>query len=160
MSTMPSNEQAPDSRSQLLSHIHLATKAHDNVAKGLRKRRWWIGCSLIVLGPLAVLVLTYHYVWDVWGRQGMVLDGVEFALLLMALVAGFWRLGGSQHEKWIRERLCTEILRRESFLFVAGVGPYLDPGVLSIRVEDRIKTIGSSAKDLVELVPMVTERGD
>lgn len=163
MNAKSPHDQPGASEPELLSKIEDETTIHDNAAKGLQQKRWKIGFSLILLGPAAVLCSTAQFGLSPLNghpRAGLALDCADAGLLLAALVASFWHFGGSQHEKWIHERLCTELLRRESFLLGAGVGPYLSPDVLSIRVENRLETIESPTRNLVELMPMATEPGN
>lgn len=159
MSADPRNDQAIDSAPNLLVRIQKALKHHDELARRLQHTRLWRGCSLIVLGPLALVLSAIQSVWKIGGPWGVFLIALESGALLVALIATFWKTGGA-HTEWIRERLRTEILRREYFLLAARVGPYLNPGVLHLRVENRMQAIGSTTKDPVEHVPMVTEQGD
>ena len=157
--SVESLQEPKGSVSDPLSRIRTETDVHDANAKNLQQTRWRIASRLIVLGPAAVFFSTTQFVWHGHGAWDLVFEGLDAGLLVVALVLSIWHVGASQHEEWIRERLCTEILRRERFLFAAGVGPYLRPGVPPIQVEDRLNVIGSQTRDLVGLVPMVAEPG-
>jgi hypothetical protein len=92
-------------------------------------------------------------------RVGVFLILTELLLLAVALWISFLGMGRS-HKDWMRERLRTEILRREEFLLLARVGPYLgvSASLLASRVRERLLLIESDVRDPLEMLSMADQQ--
>jgi uncharacterized protein DUF4231/conflict system pore-forming effector with SLATT domain len=105
------------------------------------------------LTPAAVLCLAVQLlVFSEPGRVSILLISVELLLLSVAVAIGLLQ-GGEAHERWLRSRVRSELLRREEFLYLARVGPYLTAHQPEMEVDARIAEIRGVA-DPVELIPL------
>lgn len=145
-----------------ISLIGQARERHDDRAKALQQARNYFALAVAFVGPIAVSLLATHVLLSErnsplpLSRSASVgLIVLECSLLLTALVIGFLELGGS-HKQWIKERLRTELLRREEFLLLARVGPYLSAPEedLQDRVCERLLFIDSEINDPLDLIAM------
>jgi hypothetical protein len=142
-------------------HILEAVRRHDPIAMKLQKRRWTFARVAASIGPLAVLLLVTQTLAignatvGIPYSVGVFLILTELLLLAVALWISFLGMGRS-HKDWIRERLRTEILRREEFLLLARVGPYLGVPLSSLvnRVRERLLLIESEVRDPLQMLSM------
>ncbi|MEU0985975.1 hypothetical protein [Streptomyces sp. NPDC005953] len=84
-----------------------------------------VGIRLAVLPALAVLFLTVQTLFINNGEPlafGFILAE---CLLLVAMIWTIWT-GQEPNKPWVVNRMRAEIFRREMFLLLSGVGPYLD----------------------------------
>ncbi len=95
-----------------------------------------LGRQLIVLSQLAVLFLSLQLVLEPAAPCGFLLILGEFACLALVLRAILLTMGPTK--EWVRARVRAELLRREQFLAVSGVGPYLTAEDLAERVRVRL----------------------
>jgi hypothetical protein len=89
------------------------------------------------------------------------LIGLELILLAGALGISFLSAGRS-HKEWVRERLRSEILRREEFLLHGQVGPYLNTprSMLDNRVQERLRVIENEVGNPLPLLSMTDGQGN
>jgi hypothetical protein len=99
------------------------------------------GHQLIVLSQLAVLLLSLQLVLKPAASCGFLLILGEFACLALVLRAILLTTGPTK--EWVRARVRAELLRREQFLAVSGVGPYLTAEDLEGRVRLRLHELES-----------------
>jgi hypothetical protein len=139
-----------------------ARERHDSRALKLQKKRLTFALVAVAIGPVAVSLLAvqviavppeFHFV-------ARVLIGLELILLAGALGISFMSTGRS-HNEWIRERLRSEILRREEFLLYGQVGPYLNTprSMLDNRVQERLRIIENDVGDPLPLLSMTDSQG-
>jgi hypothetical protein len=139
--------------------IDEAFKRRDTKALKYHRRRLNLTVFAVALGPVAILLLaTQVLVYPEGGVIGSTFITAELAVLTMALAIGFLQMGRS-HRLWIRERLRSEILRREGFLLRARAGPYLDisVGKLGNKVRERLVTLDSNVNDPITLLRLQDE---
>lgn len=97
----------------------------DGVSTRAGKRHATVGVVDAFLLPGAVLLLTIQIFALPHGGTGAILMiALELLCLIAALAIPFTGLGVPR-EEWVRSRLRTELLRRERYLVMARVGPYL-----------------------------------
>jgi SMODS and SLOG-associating 2TM effector domain 1 len=140
-----------------LKLIHDTLTEHDDAAKDLQKRRYRAGTWVALLGPIVIVL---QAVQTSFFREPGKLVGAyvllifEALFLLVALVWVLLRID-SAHAQWMRERICSEILRREEFLCLARVGPYLRiNNSLLARVQDRLLLITSPHHHPTKFLPL------
>jgi hypothetical protein len=159
---MASGPVTADMRPDPISLIGQARDRHDSRAVGLQHARHYFALAVAFVGPIAVALLVTHVLLSDGGSRahlsrsaGAALILTECLLLLLALVIGFLGVGGS-HKHWIRERLRAELLRREEFLLLARVGPYLNATEedTANRVCERLVSIDSDVNDPLDLIAM------
>lgn len=132
---------------------------HDTRAEQFQQQRFTFAVCTSVVGPLAVALLAIQLIaYHDRPQVGQWLVLIEAILLFIALIIGFLGLGGS-HKRWIKERLRSELLRREEFLVRARVGPYLrtKPHLLDDRVSARLVVIDSEVNNPLPLIEMREE---
>jgi hypothetical protein len=138
------------------SLIERARARHDERARTLQKTRRYFALTVAFVGPISVLLLAFVVSSESLGRVGTsLIIALECLLLLFALITGFLEFGES-HKQWIEERLRAELLRREQFLLLAGVGPYLLAAEedLPDLVRGRLLFVDSEINDPLDLIPM------
>jgi hypothetical protein len=108
--------------------IARARKKWDQVAIENRPKVVSFHTAVALFTPFAVLLLAIQImVFPHQNAASLILIALELALLLFVLLTGFASLGPSP-QRWLLPRLRCEILRREEFLLMARVGPYLKCG--------------------------------
>ncbi|WP_329021485.1 hypothetical protein [Streptomyces sp. NBC_00690] len=83
-----------------------------------------VGIRLAVLPALAVLFLTVQTVFLNNGESLAIGFILAECLLLVAMIWTIWT-GQEPSRPWVVSRMRGEVFRREMFLLLAGVGPYL-----------------------------------
>jgi hypothetical protein len=121
------------------------------------------GLSVALLPSLALLCLTLQVLLLPHGTSWGVGFVAAEALFLGWLIFLIWT-SPNPSLRWARSRFRAELLRREQYLCLAAVGPYLElpaqeaSGISRRRVE---LIRGASFEDLKRLLPMTTqERGE
>ncbi|MEU5400633.1 hypothetical protein ABZ348_15240 [Streptomyces sp. NPDC005963] len=84
-----------------------------------------VGIRLAVLPALAVLFLTVQTLFINNGEPLALGFILAECLLLVAMIWTIWT-GQEPNKPWVVNRMRAEIFRREMFLLLTGVGPYLD----------------------------------
>ena len=113
---------------ELMLRLHAAHEQWDQRAIDTESRVLHVGYVLAVLAPLAVLLLAIQTVFFTACAQRAVACGLiaaELLILAVALCSLFANLLPSSHE-WAGCRLRAELLRREEFLLLVRLGPYLE----------------------------------
>ncbi len=130
----------PSPLNQALQQIQLTFTEWDTRTKQQAKsrRRW--GMVIAVLEPLAVVPLIIQVVAARDGGPAVAFVIVELIILTGLLIAAFADIGPSQ-DAWMRGRVRTEALRRERFLVLARVGPYLRSPDPRATVDERLQHI-------------------
>ncbi len=128
----------------LVALIWEAMVRHDKAALENQRQRARFAVFAAALGPFAVLVLAIQALaFPHGGGLAVGLIVAELAAVAFVLSIPFLRMGRS-HGLWIRERLRTEILRREQFLLRMRLGPYLKKAeVVEAGVRARLLLIDS-----------------
>jgi hypothetical protein len=104
-----------------------------------------------IAGPLAVLLLTVQIlIRGISPRTQQFLIAGELVLLLLTLLVALCRMGNV--DDWVRARVRAEILRRERFLILARVGPYLRKGDPRRAAEHRLQILRNEAEPLQPLL--------
>jgi hypothetical protein len=81
---------------------------------------------------LTVQILAFPHA----GPVALLLIAAELAALMIVLAFGFFNIGSPN--KWMRYRLRAEVFRREKFLVMARIGPYLMEPDLATAIEARL----------------------
>ena len=119
------------------------------------------GIVAAILPPLALFLLSFHLLALPAGGSWAV--GLILSEILCLIVLVYLKLtGGEPTAEWIESRLRAELFRREQFLSLAGVGPYLlekPCEVVEEALRRRGQIKGSDAHELVALVPMQERSG-
>jgi hypothetical protein len=138
-----------------LERIRDALTRRDEAAKRNQRRRLTFAAATSFLAPFAVFFLACQIKLAPSGPWAKVWIAFELFALTAALGIAFLHLGES-HYRWIGERLRAEILRRESFLLLAQVGPYLKipEAALSSRVEERLIMLENELDDPAAMLAM------
>jgi hypothetical protein len=122
MSTVAGSAQ-PEAKDQLRL-IQEAFEKWDGLALLKQKKQKRFGFFTALLGPVAVLLLTVQILaFPHAGPIALSLIALELVALMVTLSFGFFNIGSP--DEWMRCRLRAEVLRRERFLVLARVGPYL-----------------------------------
>lgn len=151
-----SRSQPAPTAPEPLGRIEAALKRWDDQAGRFQLRFLTFAMFTTALGPVAVLLLaTQVLAFPHGGAVAVSLIALELATLMFALAILVLRIGRS-HDLWIAARLRAEVLRRETHLFLARVGPYLNlaPGALGARVDQRLLVIDNELRDPVSLLAM------
>jgi hypothetical protein len=116
-----------------------------------------LGRQLIVLSQLAVLLLILQLVLQPAGHAscGRLLIGGEFLCLVLVLRAVVFTARPTK--EWVQARVRAELLRREQFLAVSGVGPYLIAEDLAERVRVRLHELES--REPMQTIALAAEGG-
>ena len=119
------------------------------------------GIVAAVLPPLALFLLSFQLLalpggggWAI----GLILSEISCLIILVYLAL----TSREPTAEWIENRLRTELFRREQYLFLAGVGPYLlqkSSEVAEEALRRRGQIEGPDAHTLVGLVPMQERSG-
>src|SRR5262245_55443705 len=118
----------------------------DALALRHQQRQKRFGFFTALLGPVAVLLLTVQILaFSHPGPVALILIGAELVSLMIALAFGFFNIGSPN--VWMRHRLRAEVLRREKFLLLARVGPYLTEVEPSTALKRRLVIIDNEQKD-------------
>lgn len=127
-----SSEPAPQlTMDALRERIRDAFKKWDEAALKKQKKAIQFARLSALLIPFAVLLLTIQILaFPSPGILAIILIAVELSALLCALLILICRLGPRAGD-WAHERLRAEVLRREEFLLLARVGPYLKKSTLA-----------------------------
>jgi hypothetical protein len=136
-----------------MKRLQEAFEKWDAEAIRLQRRQKRFGFSTALLGPVAVLLLTVQVLaFPHGGPVALILIAAEMAALCIALVFGFFQIG--HPDTWMRCRLRAEALRREKFLILARIGPYLDAPDPTHKIRQRLVTIDNANTDPLRLVPL------
>lgn len=109
-----------------------------------------VGYFIAILTPIAVMLLSLQSVFFNEGAQraiAIALIAAEVLILALALFSLFANLLPSSHI-WAGSRLRAELLRREEFLLLMRLGPYLEKAgdaELETAVQARLAYLGSDA---------------
>jgi hypothetical protein len=128
----------------------------DRTAIQHQRLRAHFGLMTVLLGPASVLLLAVQICWFADRVSvGSALILAEVVALAATLVVGALPTAAS-HEQWIRARLRAELIRREQFLLLARVGPYLhvEDAAVPTAVERRLRELDGDELDPMELVPL------
>ena len=119
------------------------------------------GILTAVLSPMALLLLSLQtLIWPEggWWSVGAIF-GEVLCLLTLVILALLFR---EPTAEWVENRIRTELFRREQYLALAGVGPYLGMDEIATP-EEAIRRSGeidsANAQDLIRLIPMQAPRG-
>lgn len=113
----------------------------DTKAYRRAKVRRRFGIAAAVAGPIAVTPLVLQVVaFPEAGPIALGLILLELIVLFGLLLIAFAELGPSQ-DAWMRDRVRAEALRRERFLVLARVGPYLTSPDPCAVIQERIAFI-------------------
>jgi len=146
------------SRESEMKRLQEAFVKWDEEANRLQRKQKRFGFFTALLGPVAVLLLTVQVlVFPHGGTQALILIFAEMTALGIALVFGFFQI--EFPDTWMRCRLRAEVLRRERFLVIARVGPYLETLDPAYKIKQRLAMIDSVNRDPVELVPLQEPAG-
>jgi len=118
------------------------------------------GIVVAILPPLALFLLSFQILAEGKGAWAVGLIAAEVFCLSLLLIMTWTKLEPTT--EWVSNRLRSEILRREQYLVLAGVGPYLGkPAVEVSRVAARRRAEIESAnrEGLVALIPLQQEDG-
>jgi hypothetical protein len=135
------------------TYIGRAVEAQGNYFAG--------GILMAVLPPLALFLLSFQLVALPTGGNlavGLILG--EISCLITLVYFALTRREPTQ--EWIENRIRSELFRREQYLFLAGVGPYLLEKASEAKEEAlrrRGQIEGADAHTLVGLVPMQERSG-
>jgi hypothetical protein len=119
------------------------------------------GILRAVLPPLALLLLSLQLLAVPGGGNwaiGLILSEVLCLGILIYSALTIREPTGT----WIENRIRTELLRREQYLFLTGVGPYLgsdDSECFRIALQRRGQIEAADARTLAALVPMQEHSG-
>ena len=141
-----------------LQQIQTAFEKWDRIALKNQRRQKRFGFFTALLGPVAVLLLTVQILaFPQAGPVALTLIALELASLMVVLLFGFFNIGSP--DEWMRCRLRAEVLRRERFLVLARVGPYLTETDPTNAIKRRLIVIDSETTEPDELVPLHDEKG-
>jgi hypothetical protein len=141
-----------------MKKIQEAFEKWDRIALDNQRRQKRFGFATALLGPVAVLLLTVQILaFPHSGPVALTLIALELASLMIVLSFGFFNIGAPDH--WMRCRLRAEVLRREKFLVLARVGPYLTEADPTNAIRRRLVTIDNEDTEPEGLVPLHDEKG-
>ncbi|HSB12023.1 MAG TPA: hypothetical protein VLM38_21230 [Blastocatellia bacterium] len=141
-----------------LRQIQQAFEKWDAIALRDQRRQKRFGFFTALLGPVAVLLLTVQILaFPHAGPVALTLIALELASLIIVLSFGFFNIGSP--DEWMRSRLRAEVLRRERFLVLARVGPYLAEDDPANAIKRRLVIIDNKDTDPDGLVALHDERG-
>lgn len=141
-----------------MQRIRTAFEKWDAVALRDQRRQKRFGFFTALLGPVAVLLLTVQILaFPHAGPVALTLIGLELASLMIVLSFGFFDIGSP--DDWMRCRLRAEVLRRERFLVLARVGPYLAESDPSNAIKRRLVMIDSDDNEPEDLLTLHDEKG-
>lgn len=119
------------------------------------------GILIAALSPMALLLVSLQLlVWPEggWWAFGLILSEMLCMLFLVYLAM----TKRDPTAEWIESRIRSELFRREQYLALGGVGPYLgmDAPDTSSKVLERCGRVeGARAQDLVRLIRMQDDSG-
>jgi len=119
------------------------------------------GILAAILPPLALFLLSFQLLALPAGGNwaiGLILSEV----LCLGILVYFALTNREPTSEWIENRTRTELLRREQYLFLAGVGPYLakdDSEAAREALRRRGQIEGANARMLLGLVPLQERSG-
>jgi hypothetical protein len=129
---------APASAEDLIEH---AFRKWDNIANHASRSTLRFSHVTAFLGPVAVLLLTTQLLaLPEPSAVASALIGLEALLLAAVLSLGFLDLG-PRRTFWPRARVRAEVLRRETYLLRARLGPYLVSTPLKSAAGGRLEAI-------------------
>jgi hypothetical protein len=141
-----------------MQRIQEAFEKWDAIAllHSMKQKRF--GFFTALLGPVAVLLLTVQILaFPDGGPVAITLIAVELASLMIALSFGFFNIGSP--DRWMRDRLRAEVLRREKFLVLARVGPYLTESDPANAIKRRLVIIDNDKTDPAGLLSVQNTDG-
>lgn len=141
----------------LRQNIREAHQTWDRRAIATERKVLHVGYIIAVLAPLAVLLMTIQAVFfaeygERWIACGLI--AAELLILAVALFSLYANLLPSSHE-WAGCRLRAELLRREEFLLLVRIGPYLDQTNetgLALAVQTRLTQLGDEGMPPADLL--------
>jgi len=141
----------------LIQRIKKVFEKWDNTALKIQKGVIRFASLTSLLIPLAVFLLTIQILaFPQAGTIAILLISAELAALLFALIIIICHFAPGA-EEWAKARLRAEVLRREEFLLLGRVGPYLKraaPAALEPIVEDRLSRIDNSLNSPDMFIPL------
>ena len=147
----------PLSMDTLRERIRSAFKIWDIAALKKQKKAIQFATISSLLIPFAVLLLTIQILaFPSPGILAIILIAIELSSLLFALLILICRLGPRAGD-WAHERLRAEVLRREEFLLLARIGPYLKKSSLAAlesALNSRLAQIDNPTKSPDLLLPL------
>lgn len=153
------DESAASAGIQPTHSIAEAEAKWDATAKAQQHKTVRFTMAVTWLAPAAVILLGFQLILFPEDKiVGGCLIGLEFLLLLVVLFLGFAGADPDPKE-WARSRIRAELLRREKFLLMAGLGPYLGLEDPAGEVQRRLRTIEMEERDPVKLLPLSDGRG-
>ena len=122
------------------------------------------GIIAALLAPLALLLLSLQLLKGTseGAADAMALGLILSEILCLALLVGVALVNPEPTAEWIENRVRTELFRREQYLLLAGVGPYLDKQPSEAAAEAlrrRGEFEGADTHELPGLVPMQESSG-
>jgi hypothetical protein len=151
-------DSTPPAVLNVLERIQEAFNKWDGLAVERQQSQKRFGLFTALLGPVAVLLLTVQILaFPHAGPVALTLIAAELAALMFALSFGFFNIGSP--DGWMRYRLRAEVLRRERFLVLARVGPYLTERDPANEIKRRLVIIDSEDTDPAELVLLHDGKG-
>lgn len=141
-----------------MQRIRTAFEKWDATALRDQRRQKRFGFFTALLGPVAVLLLTVQILaFPHAGPIALTLIALELASLMIVLSFGFFNIGSP--DDWMRCRLRAEVLRREKFLVLARVGPYLNEADPGNAIKRRLVVIDNEDTEPEALLPLHDEKG-
>ena len=145
----------------LRERLRSAVKTWDEAALEKQRKAVQFAKTSALVVPLAVLLLTIQILaFPSPGLIAVILISVELLSLLFALFVLILRLG-PQAGDWAHERLRAEILRREEYLLLARLGPYLkknSPAELESVLDARLEQIENPMNSPDSFLPLRERR--
>jgi hypothetical protein len=162
VSTLPSSvSQACDSADleSKLQELQEVFQYWDVEASRRARFRRRFGIVIALAGPLAVLPLAVQIAgFPEPGAVAFALIGLELVTLSILLVILFADLVPSQ-DAWMRDRVRAEVLRRERYLILSRVGPYLARADLCLVIQERIDFIANRMTYPEEIILLEDHNG-
>src|SRR6266496_3263935 len=104
--------------------LHEAQWTYINRAVEAQGHYFANGILAAILPPLALFLLSFQ-ILALPDGGGWAIGLIVSEVLSLALLVYFALTNREPTSEWIENRVRTELLRREQYLFLAGVGPYL-----------------------------------
>jgi hypothetical protein len=148
----------PPTAEHEIGRIQEAFDKWDRIALENQRRQKRFGFFTAILSPVATLLLTVQILaFPHPGPLALTLIALELLSLMIVLLFGFFNIGAPDH--WMRCRLRAEVLRRERFLVMARVGPYLTEDDPTNAIRRRLVIIDNEDTEPEGLLRLEDERG-
>lgn len=148
---MSGSATTPPPAEKEMQRLQEAFDKWDGLAIRNQQRQKRFGFFTVLLGPVAVLLLTVQILaFPRAGPVALALIAAELAALMIALSFGFFNIGSPN--TWMSYRLRAEVLRRERFLVLARVGPYLTEANPTTAIRRRLVIIDNEKTDAAMLL--------